>query len=56
MQKTIITLLNPNEMLGKPSLPSMFFFLTRISFQVLALFIPTVFFFLKKSIEIPTED
>lgn len=53
MQKTIITLLNPNEMLGKPCV---FFFLTRISFQVLALFIPTVFFFFKKSIEIPTED
>lgn len=42
MQKTIITLLNPNEMLGKPCVS---FFLTKVSFQVLALFIPIVFFF-----------
>lgn len=45
MQKTIITLLNPNEMLGKPCVS---FFLTKVSFQVLALFIPIVFFFFKK--------
>lgn len=39
MQEIIMALLNPNEMLGKPCV---FFFLTKISFQVFALFIPIV--------------